>query len=65
MVSVLTSNAVDRGFEPWSGQTKDYIKLGSVSYIFQRQHSGSIHMICVSLLRFYMSLVYMYTIYLF
>jgi hypothetical protein len=24
MVSVLTSSAVDRGFEPWSGQTKDY-----------------------------------------
>jgi hypothetical protein len=24
MVSVLTSNAVDRGFEPRSGQTKDY-----------------------------------------
>jgi hypothetical protein len=27
MVSVLTSSAVDRGFEPWSGQTKDY-KIG-------------------------------------
>jgi hypothetical protein len=24
LVSVLTSNAVDRGFEPRSGQTKDY-----------------------------------------
>ena len=24
MVSVLASNAVDRGFEPWWGQTKDY-----------------------------------------
>jgi hypothetical protein len=24
MVSVLTSSAVDRGFEPQSGQTKDY-----------------------------------------
>jgi hypothetical protein len=23
MVNVLTSSAVDRGFEPWSGQTKD------------------------------------------
>jgi hypothetical protein len=21
---VLTSSAVDRGFEPWSGQTNDY-----------------------------------------
>jgi hypothetical protein len=24
MVSVLTSGVVDRGFEPWSGQAKDY-----------------------------------------
>jgi hypothetical protein len=24
MVSMLTSSAVDRGFEPWSGQIKDY-----------------------------------------
>jgi hypothetical protein len=24
MVSVLSSSAVDRGFEPWSSQTKDY-----------------------------------------
>ena len=24
MVSVLASNMIDRGFEPWSGQTKDY-----------------------------------------
>ena len=27
MVSVLASNAIDRGFEPISGQTKDY-KMG-------------------------------------
>jgi hypothetical protein len=27
MVSVLNSSAVDRGFEPWSGQIKDY-KIG-------------------------------------
>jgi hypothetical protein len=27
MVSVLASSAVDRGFEPWSGLTKDY-KIG-------------------------------------
>ena len=27
MVSVLTSSAVDRGFEPQSGKTKDY-KIG-------------------------------------
>ena len=24
MANVLTWSAVDRGFEPWSGQTKDY-----------------------------------------
>jgi hypothetical protein len=24
MVSVLASGAVDRGIEPWSGETKDY-----------------------------------------
>ena len=27
MVSVLASSVVDRGFEPWLGQTKDY-KIG-------------------------------------
>jgi hypothetical protein len=27
MVSVLASSLVDRGFEPWSGETKDY-KIG-------------------------------------
>ena len=27
MVSVLNSNAVDCGFEPWSGHSKDY-KIG-------------------------------------
>ena len=27
MVSVLVSSTVDRGFEPWSGQTKDYINM--------------------------------------
>ena len=27
MVSVFVSSAVDRGFEPWSGQSKDY-KIG-------------------------------------
>ena len=27
MVSVLASSAVDRGFEPWSGQSKDYIGI--------------------------------------
>jgi hypothetical protein len=24
MVSELASSAINRGFEPWSGQTKDY-----------------------------------------
>ena len=27
MVSVIASSSVDRGFEPWSGQTKKY-KIG-------------------------------------
>ena len=27
MVRMLVSNAVDHGFKPWSGQTKDY-KIG-------------------------------------
>jgi hypothetical protein len=27
MVSMLVSSAVDHGFEPWSGQTKDF-KIG-------------------------------------
>jgi hypothetical protein len=27
VVSILVSSAVDRGVEPWSGQTKDY-KIG-------------------------------------
>jgi hypothetical protein len=27
MVSVFASSAVDQGFEPWSGKTKDY-KIG-------------------------------------
>ena len=31
MVSVLASSAVDRRFEPWSGQTKDY-ENGSCCY---------------------------------
>ena len=31
MVSVLASSAVDRGFEPRSGQTKDY-KIGICSF---------------------------------
>jgi len=32
---VLTSSAVDRGFEPWLGKTKDY-KIG-ICYISTKQ----------------------------
>ena len=38
MVSVLSSRVVDRGFEPRSGQTKDYIKLVFVASPLSRQH---------------------------
>jgi hypothetical protein len=31
MVSILTSSAIDRGFEPWSGQTKDF-NIGIVCF---------------------------------
>ena len=37
MVSVLTSRTVDRGFEPWLGQTKDY-KIGI--YCFSARHAA-------------------------
>jgi hypothetical protein len=37
MVSVLTSSAVDRGFEPRSGQTKDY-NIGI--YCFSAKHAA-------------------------
>jgi hypothetical protein len=37
MVSVLTSSVVDRGFEPWSGQTKNY-KIG-ICY-FSAKHAA-------------------------
>jgi hypothetical protein len=37
MVSVLASSAVDCGFEPWSGQTKDY-KIG-ICY-FSAKHAA-------------------------
>ena len=39
MVSVLASNAVDRGFEPRSGQTKDY-KIYLVASPLSTQHYG-------------------------
>ena len=32
MVSMLALSAIDRGFEPWSGQTKDY-KIGICCYL--------------------------------
>ena len=38
MVSVLASSVVDRGFEPKSGQTKDYIKLVCVASPLSMQH---------------------------
>jgi hypothetical protein len=37
MVGVLASNAVDRGFEPRSGQTKDY-KIGI--YCFSAKYAA-------------------------
>jgi hypothetical protein len=37
MVSVLASSAVDHGFEPRSGQTKDY-KIGIVTSPLSTQH---------------------------
>ena len=43
MVSVLSSSAVDRGFEPRSGQTKDYIysvKLVFVASSLNSQHQN-------------------------
>jgi len=38
MVSVVASSAVDRGFAPRSGQTKDY-KIGTCS--FSTKHAAS------------------------
>jgi hypothetical protein len=37
MVSVLSSSTVARGFESWSGQTKDY-KIGI--YCFSAKHAA-------------------------
>jgi hypothetical protein len=37
MVSMLTSSVVDRGFEPRSGQTKDY-KIG-ILLLLRQAHS--------------------------
>ena len=47
MVCMLTSSAVDHGFEPRSGQTKDY-KIG-ICY-FSAKHTGwlGIRIMCLS-----------------
>jgi hypothetical protein len=39
MVSVLASIVVDHGFEPWSGQTKDY-EIGFNASPLSTQHEG-------------------------
>jgi hypothetical protein len=39
MVSMFASSAVDHGFEPRSGQTKDY-KIGITIYCFSTKHSA-------------------------
>ena len=39
MVSVLASSAVDQGFEPRSGQTKDY-EIGICCFSGKHQHYG-------------------------
>ena len=39
MVSVLASDAVDRGFEPWSGQTKDF-KIGICCFWLTRNQNN-------------------------
>ena len=39
MVRVLTSSAVDRGYEPQSGQTKNYkVKLYSINNKIQKKN---------------------------
>jgi hypothetical protein len=40
MVSVLASSAVDRGFEPWSSQTKDF-KIGICCFSAKNAVLGS------------------------
>ena len=39
MVSVLASSAVNRGFEPRSGQTKNY-EIGICCFSLSAQHEG-------------------------
>ena len=45
MVSILASSAVDRGFEPQSGQTKDY-KIVFAASLLIIQHSGVRAKVC-------------------
>ena len=40
MVNMLASSVVDRGFQPWSGQTKDY-KIGICCFSAKRESSRS------------------------
>ena len=40
MVSSLASSAVDRGLDPRSSQTIDYIKLVYVAFPLSTQHEG-------------------------
>jgi hypothetical protein len=53
MVSVLALSVVDRGFEPWLGQTKDY-KIGiccfSAKHLGERAKTGwlGIRIMCPS-----------------
>ena len=39
MISMFASSAVDHGFEPWSGPTKDY-KIGITICCFSTKHSA-------------------------
>jgi len=47
MASTLTSSAVDRGFDPWSGQFKDY-KIGiccfSAKHVALRWKMSHVHL---------------------
>jgi hypothetical protein len=41
IISVLVSSAVDRGFESWSGQTKDY-KIGGYVVLYLLVHASDV-----------------------
>ena len=64
---MLTSNALDRGFEPWSGQTKDYKKYIFICLCFCLSSSCDLCVRCYQylwivhawlLLRFYLVFIY-------